>query len=35
MTAAVAGPFAAAEHLLLTGRYGEAVVKPTQAYRAA
>ncbi|MFC8432815.1 glycoside hydrolase family 3 N-terminal domain-containing protein [Streptomyces sp. NPDC057253] len=35
MTAAVAGPFADAEHLLLTGRYAEAVAKLTQAYRAA
>ncbi|MFF7174526.1 CIA30 family protein [Streptomyces pseudovenezuelae] len=35
MTAAVAAPFADAEHLLLTGRYGEAVRKLTQAYRAA
>ncbi|MFD5595144.1 glycoside hydrolase family 3 N-terminal domain-containing protein [Streptomyces griseorubiginosus] len=35
MTAAVAGPFADADHLLLTGRYGEAVAKLTQAYRAA
>lgn len=35
MTAAVAGPFADADHLLLTGRYAEAVAKLTQAYRAA
>ncbi|MET7737893.1 glycoside hydrolase family 3 N-terminal domain-containing protein [Streptomyces sp. NPDC005402] len=35
MTAAVAAPFADADHLLLTGRYGEAVRKLTQAYRAA
>ncbi|MFF4033156.1 glycoside hydrolase family 3 N-terminal domain-containing protein [Streptomyces sviceus] len=35
LTAAVAAPFADAEHLLLTGRYGEAVRKLTQAYRAA
>ncbi|MFG2802127.1 glycoside hydrolase family 3 protein [Streptomyces pseudovenezuelae] len=35
MSAAVAAPFADAEHLLLTGRYGEAVWKLTQAYRAA
>ena len=31
MTAAVAGPFADADHLLLTGRYAEAVAKLTQA----
>ncbi|MFF3503046.1 glycoside hydrolase family 3 N-terminal domain-containing protein [Streptomyces sp. NPDC003247] len=35
MTAAVAGPFADADHLLLTGRYGEAVGKLTEAYREA
>lgn len=35
MTAAVAGPFADADHLLLTGHYAEAVAKLTQAYRAA
>lgn len=35
MTAAIAGPFADADHLLLTGRYAEAVAKLTQAYRAA
>ncbi|MEU1476442.1 glycoside hydrolase family 3 N-terminal domain-containing protein [Streptomyces sp. NPDC005760] len=35
MTADVAAPFADADHLLLTGRYGEAVRKLTQAYRAA
>ena len=34
MTAAVAKPFADADHLLLTGRYGEAVEKLTEAYRA-
>jgi beta-glucosidase len=34
MTAAVAGPFADADHLLLTGRYEEAVRKLTEAYRA-
>ncbi|MEU1401127.1 glycoside hydrolase family 3 N-terminal domain-containing protein [Streptomyces sp. NPDC005728] len=35
ITEAVAGPFADADHLLLTGRYGKAVQKLTQAYRAA
>ncbi|CAM5523256.1 hypothetical protein SALBM311S_02365 [Streptomyces alboniger] len=35
ITAAVAKPFADAEHLLLTGRYGEAVERLTAAYRAA
>ncbi|MGW0337734.1 glycoside hydrolase family 3 protein [Streptomyces sp. NPDC003011] len=35
ITPAVAGPFADADHLLLTGRYGEAVDKLTAAYRAA
>ncbi|WP_217234715.1 glycoside hydrolase family 3 N-terminal domain-containing protein [Streptomyces sp. AC555_RSS877] len=35
VTAAVAKPFADADHLLLTGRYGEAVEKLTAAYRAA
>ncbi|MET7689816.1 glycoside hydrolase family 3 N-terminal domain-containing protein [Streptomyces sp. NPDC005483] len=35
MTAAVAAPFADADHLLLTGRYAEAVRKLTEAYRAA
>jgi beta-glucosidase len=35
MTAAVAAPFADADHLLATGRYGEAVRKLTEAYRAA
>ncbi|MFJ4619410.1 glycoside hydrolase family 3 N-terminal domain-containing protein [Streptomyces sp. NPDC088812] len=35
MTAAVASPFADADHLLLTGRYGEAVAKLTEAYREA
>ncbi|MFF9626970.1 glycoside hydrolase family 3 N-terminal domain-containing protein [Streptomyces griseosporeus] len=35
MTAAVAAPFAEADHLLLTGRYGEAVERLTEAYRAA
>ncbi|MGW3070148.1 glycosyl hydrolase, partial [Streptomyces sp. NPDC001130] len=35
MTQAVAKPFADAGHLLLTGRYGKAVEKLTEAYRAA
>lgn len=35
ITAAVAGPFADADHLLLTGKYAAAVAKLTQAYRAA
>ncbi|SED67795.1 beta-glucosidase [Streptomyces misionensis] len=35
MTAALAKPFADADHLLLTGHYGKAVGKLTQAYRAA
>jgi beta-glucosidase len=35
LTAAVAKPFADADHLLLTGRYGKAVQKLTDAYRAA
>ncbi|MFF4831591.1 glycoside hydrolase family 3 N-terminal domain-containing protein [Streptomyces sp. NPDC001315] len=35
ITAAVAKPFADADHLLLTGRYGAAVQKLTEAYRAA
>ena len=35
MTAAVAKPFADADHLLLTGHYGKAVQKLTEAYRAA
>ncbi|MFI6036290.1 glycoside hydrolase family 3 protein [Streptomyces sp. NPDC051315] len=35
ITAAVARPFADADHLLLTGRYGEAVRKLTEAYRKA
>ncbi|WP_055493552.1 glycoside hydrolase family 3 N-terminal domain-containing protein [Streptomyces sp. TP-A0356] len=35
ITAAVAGPFADADHLLLTGKYAEAVAKLTEAYRAA
>ncbi|MGW7043859.1 glycoside hydrolase family 3 protein [Streptomyces avermitilis] len=35
ITAAVAGPFADADHLLLTGKYGAAVAKLTEAYRAA
>ncbi|MFF9278448.1 glycoside hydrolase family 3 protein [Streptomyces griseosporeus] len=35
MTAAVAAPFAEADHLLLTGRYGAAVDRLIQAYRAA
>ncbi|MER6735469.1 glycoside hydrolase family 3 protein [Streptomyces puniciscabiei] len=33
MTQAVAKPFADADHLLLTGRYGKAVEKLTEAYR--
>ncbi|MER7919749.1 MULTISPECIES: glycoside hydrolase family 3 N-terminal domain-containing protein [unclassified Streptomyces] len=35
MTAAVAKPFADADHLLLTGHYGQALAKLAQAYRAA
>jgi beta-glucosidase len=35
MTAAVAAPFADADHLLLAGRYSEAVRKLTESYRAA
>ncbi|WLW51991.1 glycoside hydrolase family 3 protein [Streptomyces sp. YU58] len=35
ITAAFAKPFADADHLLLTGRYGEAVDRLTTAYRAA
>ncbi|MFJ9566456.1 glycoside hydrolase family 3 protein [Streptomyces fuscichromogenes] len=35
VTAAVAKPFADADHLLLTGRYAAAVQKLTEAYRAA
>ncbi|MEU2715020.1 glycoside hydrolase family 3 N-terminal domain-containing protein [Streptomyces sp. NPDC007205] len=35
LTPAVAKPFADADHLLLTGRYGTAVQKLTAAYRAA
>ncbi|MGW1726149.1 glycoside hydrolase family 3 protein [Streptomyces sp. NPDC002306] len=35
ITAAVAKPFADADHLLLTGRYGAAVQKLLEAYRAA
>ncbi|GGJ57585.1 glycoside hydrolase family 3 protein [Streptomyces brasiliensis] len=35
ITAAVAEPFADADHLLLTGRYGAAVQKLTEAYRAS
>ncbi|KUN81959.1 glycosyl hydrolase [Streptomyces bungoensis] len=35
MTEGVAKPFAEADHLLLTGRYGEAVRKLEQAYGAA
>ncbi|MFE1311719.1 glycoside hydrolase family 3 N-terminal domain-containing protein [Streptomyces sp. NPDC058755] len=35
ITDAVAKPFADADHLLLTGRYGKAVQKLTEAYRAA
>ncbi|MFF4958614.1 glycoside hydrolase family 3 N-terminal domain-containing protein [Streptomyces sp. NPDC001222] len=34
LTAAVAGPFADADHLLLTGKYAAAVAKLTEAYRA-
>ncbi|MFH9552376.1 glycoside hydrolase family 3 protein [Streptomyces sp. NPDC017435] len=35
VTAAAAKPFADADHLLLTGRYGKAVERLTAAYRAA
>jgi beta-glucosidase len=35
ITAAVAGPFADADHLLLTGKYAAAVAKLTEAYRVA
>ncbi|MFF0382121.1 glycoside hydrolase family 3 N-terminal domain-containing protein [Streptomyces sp. NPDC004286] len=35
ITAAVAKPFAEADHALLTGRYGEALLKLFQTYRAA
>jgi beta-glucosidase len=35
MTAAVAKPFADADHLLLEGRYAQAVERLTEAYRAA
>ncbi|MFI9614151.1 glycoside hydrolase family 3 protein [Streptomyces sp. NPDC052023] len=35
VTASVAKPFAEADHLLLTGRYGAAVEKLTVAYKAA
>lgn len=35
VTAAVAKPFADADHLLLTGRYGKALEQLTAAYRAA
>ncbi|MGW2745837.1 glycoside hydrolase family 3 protein [Streptomyces sp. NPDC001450] len=35
ITEAVAKPFADADHLLLTGRYGKAVRKLTEAYQAA
>ncbi|MET8026638.1 glycoside hydrolase family 3 protein [Streptomyces avermitilis] len=35
ITSAVARPFADADHLLLTGKYGAAVAKLTEAYRAA
>ncbi|MFF9090226.1 glycoside hydrolase family 3 N-terminal domain-containing protein [Streptomyces sp. NPDC014991] len=35
LTQAVAKPFADADHLLLTGRYGRAVEKLAEAYRAA
>ncbi|MGV9564928.1 glycoside hydrolase family 3 protein [Streptomyces sp. NPDC003480] len=34
LTAAVSGPFADADHLLLTGKYAAAVAKLTEAYRA-
>ncbi|MGW1256699.1 glycoside hydrolase family 3 protein [Streptomyces sp. NPDC002513] len=34
ITAAVSGPFADADHLLLTGKYAAAVAKLTEAYRA-
>ncbi|MCW7944170.1 glycosyl hydrolase [Streptomyces hygroscopicus] len=35
ITSAVAGPFADADHLLLTGKYAAAVAKLSEAYRAA
>ncbi|RZU44656.1 beta-glucosidase [Streptomyces sp. BK022] len=35
ITAGVSKPFAEADHALLTGRYGEALLKLLQAYRAA
>ncbi|MFD7818929.1 glycoside hydrolase family 3 N-terminal domain-containing protein [Streptomyces sp. NPDC059785] len=35
ITQATAKPFAEADHLLLTGRYGDAVARLTEAYRAA
>jgi beta-glucosidase len=35
ITPAVAKPFADADHLLLSGRYADAVAKLTEAYRAA
>ncbi|MDN3025076.1 glycoside hydrolase family 3 N-terminal domain-containing protein [Streptomyces sp. S.PB5] len=35
ITAAFAAPFADADHLLLTGRYGKAVEKLTEAYKAS
>ncbi|MEU6090288.1 glycoside hydrolase family 3 N-terminal domain-containing protein [Streptomyces sp. NPDC047085] len=35
VTAAMAGPFADADHLLLTGKYGKAVRKLEEAYKAA
>ncbi|MGW2210023.1 glycoside hydrolase family 3 protein [Streptomyces sp. NPDC001781] len=35
ITAAVSKPFAEADHALLTGRYGQALLKLIQAYRAA
>jgi beta-glucosidase len=35
VTAATAKPFAEAEHLLTTGRYGAAPAKSAEAYRAA
>jgi beta-glucosidase len=35
VTASMAGPFADADHLLLTGKYGKAVRKLEEAYKAA
>ncbi|AJE42671.1 glycoside hydrolase family 3 protein [Streptomyces nodosus] len=35
ITASVSGPFADADHLLLTGKYAAAVAKLTEAYKAA